>query len=203
MSEDITEYEAEGREFIAKGKFLPRYEYWAAMAYWELDEAVALTIDLEPSALDRTDFPIRVKQYIRLKMQAVANPIKREWEGASIKPFYFVRWAKLHYIDFPQTLAQLIQPLDPDRKYSNAQQTSEAVKSTEKTLGTRERDTLLKLVIGMAVAGYKYNPKASKNAAVSDIASDLERLGIAVSDDTVRKWLSEAAEFLPQEPQKT
>lgn len=67
-----------------------------------------------------------------------------------------------------------------------------------KILSTTERNSLLKLVIGMAMAGYRYDPKASKNPSVREIADDLQRLGISITDDTVRKWLQEASEFLPQ-----
>jgi len=71
--------------------------------------------------------------------------------------------------------------------------------STERELKPRERDSLYKLVIGMAMKGYRYNPNALKNLAVSEIASDLELLGIGLSDDTVRKWLLEAAQLLSPE----
>lgn len=64
-------------------------------------------------------------------------------------------------------------------------------------LGTRERETLLKLLIGMAVAGYKYSPVESRSHAPAEIASDLQSLGISVTDDTVRKWLKEARALLP------
>jgi hypothetical protein len=67
----------------------------------------------------------------------------------------------------------------------------------EKSLSTRTRETTLKLIIGMAVAGYGYNPKAKRNVAVTEIASDLHRLGIPITDDTVRAWLDESIEFLP------
>lgn len=62
----------------------------------------------------------------------------------------------------------------------------------EGELQTRERDTLLKLVIGMAMAEYGYAPEASRNSAVSEIASDITKLGMSITDDTVRKWLKEA-----------
>jgi len=65
-------------------------------------------------------------------------------------------------------------------------------------LGTRERDTLLKLVIGMAIGGYGHVPMAAKSKATAEIASDLEAAGVAVDVDTVRKWLKVAAtETLP------
>jgi hypothetical protein len=70
---------------------------------------------------------------------------------------------------------------------------------TEKPISLRERESLLKLVIGMATAGYKYDGKAPRNTATSEIASDLEQLGIGLDVDTVRKWLREAAEMLPRD----
>jgi hypothetical protein len=36
-----------------------------------------------------------------------------------------------------------------------------------------------------------------RSAVVSEIASDLAGLGIELSDDTVRRWLKEAKDYLP------
>jgi hypothetical protein len=74
----------------------------------------------------------------------------------------------------------------------------DAGSQTEKPFSLRERESLLRLVIGMATAGYKYDGKAPRNTATSEIASDLEELGIGLDVDTVRKWLREAAEILPR-----
>jgi hypothetical protein len=67
----------------------------------------------------------------------------------------------------------------------------------EQGIGTRERDSLLKLVIGMAVAAYVYDPKAVRSDKVKEIADDLSGAGVPLDVDTVRKWLREAAELLP------
>jgi len=56
---------------------------------------------------------------------------------------------------------------------------------------------LLKLVIGMAVRGYVYDPKAARSDSVTEIVKDLALVGVPLDDDTVRKWLREAAEQLP------
>jgi hypothetical protein len=69
--------------------------------------------------------------------------------------------------------------------------------SHQREVRTRERDSLLKLIIGMAVAGYKYDPKAGRSDKITEIANDLAELGISLDVDTVRKWLREAAELLP------
>lgn len=61
-------------------------------------------------------------------------------------------------------------------------------------LGTRERQTLLKIIIGQAVKNYGFDPKRGRNSAAAEIASDLATVGISVSEDTVRTYLSEAKE---------
>lgn len=67
----------------------------------------------------------------------------------------------------------------------------------KKPLHTKERESLLKMVIGMAIKGYAYEPKKTRNSAIPEIANDLELLGIPLDQDTVRKWIYEAKELLP------
>lgn len=69
----------------------------------------------------------------------------------------------------------------------------------KKPLHTKERESLLKMVIGMAMKGYAYDPKKTRNSSIPEIANDLELLGITLDQDTVRKWINEAKEHLPQE----
>lgn len=73
----------------------------------------------------------------------------------------------------------------------------QADKPVEKSLSTRERESLLKLVIGMAVGGYGYDSTARRSEQTTAIADDLAQAGISLDADTVRKWLREAAELLP------
>jgi hypothetical protein len=54
-----------------------------------------------------------------------------------------------------------------------------------------ERQNMLKVILGMAVAGYSYNPADKRSKVVAEIVSDLERQGLAVSDDTIRRYLKE------------
>lgn len=71
----------------------------------------------------------------------------------------------------------------------------------EKPLLTSERDTLLKLIIGMAIKGYNHDPAASKSTAPREIADDLSELGMPITDDTVRKYLKLATgTVLPPKP---
>jgi hypothetical protein len=67
----------------------------------------------------------------------------------------------------------------------------------EQDVGTRARESLLKLLIGMAVGAYAYDHKAARSDRPAEIAADLERVGVPLDVDTVRKWLREAADLLP------
>jgi len=67
----------------------------------------------------------------------------------------------------------------------------------EKPMHAKERESLLKLIIGMAVKGYSYDPKAGRNPTAKEIASDLALIGLHMDEDTVRKYLAEAKELLP------
>jgi hypothetical protein len=89
---------------------------------------------------------------------------------------------------------RLVAALEERVRNLEAQQTTQP---PEKQLGARERESLLKVVIGMAVGGYSYDPKAGRSDRPSEIAGDLERAGVPLDVDTVRKWLREAAELLP------
>lgn len=68
--------------------------------------------------------------------------------------------------------------------------------SQAKELDVRERESLLKLVIGMAVGRYRHELGAKKSVAVTPILQDVERLGLSVSAETVRKYLKEAERLL-------
>ena len=72
------------------------------------------------------------------------------------------------------------------------QELIDAAAVREKPLSTRERETLLKIIIGMAIKGYGFNPTKGRSGAPQYIANDLDLLGIGVSVDTVRKKLDEA-----------
>jgi hypothetical protein len=75
--------------------------------------------------------------------------------------------------------------------------TAEVTTALEQPLKLKESQSLLKLVAGMAVAGYSYNPKEKRSDVTKEISDDLALRGIELHPDTVRKWLREASEILP------
>ena len=65
---------------------------------------------------------------------------------------------------------------------------------SQRELRTRERNTLFKVIIAMAISGYCYNPMSDRNDAISSIKDDLEKNGVALDANTIRKWLKIAVE---------
>lgn len=67
------------------------------------------------------------------------------------------------------------------------------------TLSETERNTMLKLIIGMAIDAYSYNPQNTRNSLTGDkngLSARLQTHGININDDTIRKYLREAKELL-------
>lgn len=73
---------------------------------------------------------------------------------------------------------------------------------TEKPLGTVERENMLKLIVCMAIEGYKYKPFAARNESTNEIVSDLKARGIPLGSDTVLKYLKQGAELIPTDKRK-
>jgi hypothetical protein len=92
---------------------------------------------------------------------------------------------------------ELIRSLE--ERVRQVQTQSSDAPAKQKELSTRERDSLLKLTIGMAVLGYGFDPKAERSPQVQEIADDLARAGVSLDADTVRKWLRIAADLLPSQ----
>jgi hypothetical protein len=65
-------------------------------------------------------------------------------------------------------------------------------------LGTRERESLLKLVIGMAVGKYDFDPMTGRRSIAADIAHDLALAGLPMDEDTVRKYVAAGKDRLPR-----
>ena len=176
-------------------------------------EAIKPLVDVSPFAY----------QYGRrrdLALRAAASKQLSERTG----PGFFLAWAKRTDLAVPSELEAAItargiqiaewkthdlskeqsEQIDPLRSRDDKLQAQHAAAAPaphdrpEKPLATRERDSLLKLVIGMAVGGYRYDATALRSERPTEIANDLASAGVPLDVDTVRKWLKEAADLLPR-----
>ena len=143
-----------------------------------------------------------------------------------IRPALFINWAKQFHIHCPSDLERYIvgyghQLVDWKKRHEQLKTRTDAVlserdakidelrktlaqlsrvaRADEKSMQPKERNSMLKMIIGMAVRGYGYDPSAKRSSRPVEIAGDLAELGLALSDDTIRKYLEEGKGLLPPE----
>lgn len=70
--------------------------------------------------------------------------------------------------------------------------TPEAVKESTRTI-----ETLQKILIAVAMDGYGYDPAARSSTVVGDIQAALDKIGLTVSENTIRTHLKAGAAMVP------
>ncbi|MEQ8964831.1 MAG: hypothetical protein RID91_03305 [Azospirillaceae bacterium] len=197
---------------------------WSRKAFWEPEEAVALLLGKDPRVVSGAAVRRFGSSPFTVRYAELQDLIRRAGQSGQIvdtSPGAYLDWARRINLDIPSNLeaavtanggtiadwrkrvAELEAALSAVAEERDALhgrvQSLEARSPTEKSVSTRERASLLKLVIGIAAVGYGYDPSASRSEKIKEIAEDLASLGVPLDEDTVRKWLREAAEHLPSE----
>jgi hypothetical protein len=180
-------------------------QHWARMQRWSLDETTALSIGFEPCGdlLEGTDgMPVQsdVLNYY-LKRRALIED-NFDW-GNIAKPARnsvpdLVRWFASVELDVPE---QLLAAADKYHSLGIGKKSKlgRANAADDKALDPRERSTMLKMIITMAVKGYGYNPKAERSTIPTEIESDMNLLGVGINLETIRKHLRNGAALLDDE----
>jgi hypothetical protein len=193
------------------------FVYWSKMPRWTLEEATALSFGKAPEFVNwdkvkanhgqssfADDYSKRRSLLLRAQ-EADELPVL-------ISPGEFIAWAERTGIALPQDLVDAVRASTgriEDRRslVSERDELREEVKrlkeeaARNKPLLTRERETYHKLTLGLAIIAYRYNPAAGRSNTPQEIANDLANLQIEVSDDTVRKKLSDAYNAIGLQPE--
>ena len=191
------------------------WNHWSQMRTARLWECVALSLNIDPRTTSLEFLKSRPhsydldRQFLRERAEFQSRldiALSHDGHDPLLEPDHrypsephsefrlaeFAAWAMSFNWPIPHEMAELAESAEK----------AEA-KVEQGALHPRERDTLLKLVIGMAMDSYRYDPAAPRSKVPAEIAADLEKKGITVTDDTIRKWLKQAAEtVLPAKPQK-
>ncbi len=170
-----SEEEAECRARLIKA--------YAFVDFWTFGEGVELAWNVDPQcklSMDRLSEGKRLLSDDAMNFQRVIQrkPSFRD----RYSPSEFIQLARAHGVAFHDDWLLAIPSREP-----------------QNDLHPRVRTTLLTLIIGMAMGGYRYNPDAARNNAVADIQADIHQLGMSLGEDTIRTWLKKAVEeVLPQ-----
>jgi hypothetical protein len=153
-------------------------------------------------------------EYVQLR-ERIRRAIAAGKLEERIVPNAYMAWAEENGAPLPDDLRRSVEARnatpnwkvmydDLFRKYEELSKERDFVKgeldkARRDTLTGKERTSAKRLIIGMAVAKWKYDPRLERNKATQEIANELHLLGIDLDVDTVRKWLQESAEELPQD----
>jgi hypothetical protein len=147
---------------------------WMQRGTWTPEQAALLLAGIDPKSAHYADeSETATAEYIR--EQAHSFPEMR----AELPPAQWVSWAKQMKFHVPQCLEVV----------------SKSPKPTKKSSETQGINTLMKIVYGMAVAKYGFDPaNKGRTDVVKRIVSDLEMNGIEIHAETVRGWLKKATD---------
>jgi hypothetical protein len=180
-------------------------QHWARMQRWSLNEAVALSIGYEPcgNLLEGADgMPVQsdVLAFYFKRRALIADNF--DWGTASALGTNsvpdLVRWFVKVDLDVPEQLlaaADKYHVLGIGKKSTLGRSNA----ADDKLLDPRERSTMLKLIIALAVKGYGYDPKAERSKIPSEIESDMNLLGVGINLETIRKHLRSGSALLDDE----
>lgn len=197
--------------------------FWAETEDVSLLEAVSLSFGIEPFSMDEylqdCGEPVRLRLLpdgFMNRIEALRSAIRAGKINTVMKSMNergtldevrtripmdeFLAWCgeKGIAVSIP-SLQRSVPPPESGASDQNVVATTQP--PTDKPLSTKERETMLKLIIGMAIDAYKYDPTAPKSLltgeGVDSLHANLSVHGISVDPDTIRKYLKEAKEHLP------
>lgn len=80
-------------------------------------------------------------------------------------------------------------------------ETPEKTKQPQATFTETEKGKVLQILLGMAMHAYKYDPESTRNLATGEnkgsISAGLQEVNLNVTNETIKKYLEEAAKLFP------
>lgn len=183
-------------------------DWWAMRDMFGTEDFVWLSIGLQPSKelkkyfekfpthQPRLDSILKKEADLRFKLMITARNFQPNYQY--IRADVAHEWLQKVELQVPKGLKDALE-LAWDRKNGVKRPSKDASVNEKAKRDARERKSLLKLVIGMAIAGYKYHPSQDRNNVGADIEDDLANLGIGLNQKTIRKHLQKGVELLPDD----
>lgn len=214
----------EHKRYLARlGNIAHRYPlkpgFWDKMEDISIEGAALYSFGIDPSAIQAEmelpddnaldELPRDYRERLEIIKSAVraGTIIKRApingsdpggWDDHTrISKASFLKWCKAN----PKSCKSAEAIADYPEYQTEPMVRAHTVMGASEDLPTKERESMLKLIIGMAIGGYGYNPTGKKSAITGEgtdsIHADLEKAGIHLDVETIRKYIKEAKEFIP------
>lgn len=189
------------------------YEFWSRMSGWTVREAAALLLDIDPDRLPPESAERGTPGWIYRRLFRLLDRARKMEELSSpMTPREFLTWASSNGIKPPEQLEATVRAGKPHRNWKTRYQAmrrerdsllAEVEALNEKVaddLNPRVKQTLLKLVGGMARAKFKH--LTGNRNTVSSIERALHDVGWPLADNSIRRYLNEADVLYDQDHPK-
>lgn len=197
-------------EFFQASTVDANFSFWAKQASWRKREAAALFLGLNPERVLSADCTLLVDgQRYRSQLKGLLEMISRSILAGELStanpPAVWTAWAGSRGVSVNPSLIQevlvwnkVVDPRDEEiiRLRSEIGRLEKALAEAGKGVSPRERESLLKIALGLAIGGYKYDPTHTRKMVMGEIMTDFANHGISIGEDTVRKYLTEAAQLV-------
>lgn len=195
----VAELPAERKGLLEKLGVFPDWELWIHRRLWPVEAAADLAIGINPDfrPCDPVPFVPSVERCRMLVREALREAIRADEAFEPIDP-----------ADLQWVLNRAELPIHPDcettidvirQRYGSATN-KPRISVANRDPHPKERASMLKLILGMAMACYNFDPTKKGQSTATAIRNDLNTLGLDMDDDTIRKYLDASREFRPDTP---
>ncbi|MEI7294029.1 hypothetical protein WCQ02_17955 [Paraburkholderia tropica] len=177
------------------------YSYWARLDKWTPKEAALLLDGKNPdehkgAALRAVETPTGYENAVKLlkileRVDWTKRYGQRDWEVKG-NPLYIVAAMRTLGVEIPGDLLREIK-LRREREQESSE--GAAARERSSSAATKERHTMLKLILGLAYGGFGMDPESPRNMYAKRMREGLERTGIPLDDETIKKYIDEAKQL--------
>ncbi len=189
-------------------QFMGQTEYWSKAAFLQAEEALWLSVGLEPTEFFKAHLSPKNKERMRQGSEIEFMAKREELFRRNFNLFRLSEPLKASDIlervnriglevhpRFRTILDTMIQLESPKLADEDESRIKPPMPKTDR----REVDKIAQLFTAMAIDSLGFDPKALRSPVPKEIADLAADMGLNVSDDTVRKYLKLGARYIPDD----
>lgn len=192
---------------LFRTKQLADFEHWAKHEFLSLDEVVWLSVGFEPEER----FIASIKEFDergnRQKLDEVTTYMSRHKEiirrkfdpyNQRYKPKFDELFAWINEVDLT-VHSDFCEMISRKAKASGNASQPDVKREDSGKFDGRERVSMVKLIAAMAIDAYGFDPTEKRSDIPNEIAGIADRLGLNLTSKTIRKYLRDGSEKLPED----
>lgn len=182
--------------------YVADFQYWCSMPKFTIDEAVLLSVGVDPSHFENSGLFARdTKDWSKLWpaiqfLMRRREQFRRQFDpylmDDPVEPDEFLEWSERVDLAVHPEFTRLL------KRFQLPRQAKTAAPNAPRQ-DKREVDTIAQLFTAMAIEAYGYRPDQQRSPVPKEIVDLAASMGLVISDDTVRKYLRLGASFISED----